>query len=81
MHWHIAGVDALHTADGNTLGFVLVLVPRLPESLCGAISQTANHCWTTGSFNVHYTGQVFQAGHQAEILQSHIKKHNKLLGL
>lgn len=70
MNRHVGGIDAFHTADGDALGFVLVLISRLPEGLCGAISQAADHGGTTGRLDVHYSGQVFQTGHQAEILLS-----------
>lgn len=38
MNRHVGGVYAFHTADGDALGFVLVLISRFPEGLCGAIS-------------------------------------------
>lgn len=37
MNRHIGSINAFHTADGNALGFVLVLVSRFPEGLCGAV--------------------------------------------
>lgn len=71
MNSHIGGIYAFHTADGDALGFVLVLVSRFPEGLCGAICQAANHGGTTGRLDVYYTGQILQTGHQAEVLLSH----------
>ena len=71
MNRHVGGVDAFHTADGDALGFVLVLVSRFPEGLCGAVCQAADHGRTTGCLDVHHTGQILQTGHQAEILSSH----------
>lgn len=34
---HIGSINAFHTADGNALCFVLVLISRFPEGLCGAV--------------------------------------------
>lgn len=37
MHRHVGSINAFHTVYGDALGFVLVLVSRFPEGLCGAI--------------------------------------------
>lgn len=37
MNRHIGSIYAFHTAYGDALGFVLVLISRFPEGLCGAI--------------------------------------------
>lgn len=71
MNRHVGGVYAFHTADGDALGFVLVLISRFPEGLCGAICEAADHGRTTGRLDVHYAGQILQTGHQAEILFPH----------
>lgn len=68
---HDGGVEALHAADGDALGFVLVLVSGFPEGLRGAVREAADHGGPTGRLDVHHAGQVLQTGHQAEVLSSH----------
>lgn len=68
MNGHIGSINALHTADGDALSFVFVLISRFPEGLGGAVRQAANHGRTTGRLDVYYTGQVLQTGHQAQVL-------------
>lgn len=68
VNGHLGGVDALHAADGDVLGFVLVLISRFPEGLCGSVCQAADHGGATGRLNVHHAGQILQTCHQAEIL-------------
>lgn len=68
MNRHIRSINALHTAYGDALGFVLILIPRLPECLRGAICKTADHGRPAGCSDVHYTGQVLQTGHHTQIL-------------
>lgn len=63
MNRNVGGINAFHTADGDALGFVLVLISRFPEGLCGAICQTANHGRTAGRPDVYYTGQILQRCH------------------
>lgn len=71
MDRHIGSVDSFHTADGDALCLILVLISRLPEGLSGAVCQATDHGRTTGCLDVHYIGQVLQTGHQAEILSPH----------
>lgn len=68
MNRHIRSINAFHTAYGDALGFVLVLISRFPECLCGAICKTADHGRPAGCPDVYYTGQVLQTGHHTQIL-------------
>lgn len=71
MDRYVGRVNAFHTADGDALSFVLVLVSGLPEGLSGPVRQTADHGGTAGRLHVHHAGQVLQTGHQTQVLQLH----------
>lgn len=58
MNRHIRSINAFHTAYGDALGFILVLISRFPKCLCGAICKTADHGRPARCPDVYDTGQV-----------------------
>lgn len=70
MHAHVGRIDALHAADGDAFGLVLVLVARFPEGLGGAVREATDHRWPAGGLDVHHAGEVLQTGDHTELLEA-----------